>query len=51
MQMKKGLVSKEEFLKEAAACIAEYYHRSGQEDAALLTEFEQYIFGYSSCRD
>lgn len=47
MQMKKGLISKEAFLDEAAACIAEYYHRSGQEDAALLTEFEQYIFGYS----
>lgn len=47
MQMKKGLVSKEAFLEEAASCIAEYYHRSEKEDAALLTEFEQYIFGYS----
>lgn len=47
MQMKKGLISKEAFLNEAAGCIAEYYHRSEQEDAALLTEFEQYIFGYS----
>lgn len=47
MQMKKGLVSREAFLEEAAGCIAEYYHRSGQEDAALLAEFEQYIFGYS----
>lgn len=47
MQMKKGLVSKEAFLEEAKSCIAEYYHRSAREDAALLTEFEQYIFGYS----
>ena len=39
MQMKKGLVSREAFLEEAAACIAEYYHRSGQEDAALLAEY------------
>lgn len=47
MQMKKGLVSREAFLEEAAGCIAEYYHRSRQEDAVLLAEFEQYIFGYS----
>ena len=37
MQMKKGLVSKEAFLEEAKSCIAEYYHRSAKEDAALLT--------------
>lgn len=47
MQMKKGLVSKETFLREAAAHIADYYHRSEEEDKSLLTEFEQYIFGYS----
>ncbi len=47
MQMKKGLVSKGAFLEEAARHIAEYYHRSESADAALLREFEQYIFGYS----
>lgn len=51
MQMKKGLVSKETFLREAAAHIADYYHRSEEEDKSLLTEFEQYIFGYSRLSD
>lgn len=47
MQMKKGQMSKETFLQEAAGYIAEYYHRSAEEDALLLKEFEEYIFGYS----
>lgn len=47
MQMRKGLVTKDAFLEEAARHIADYYHRSGEEDRALLAEFEQYIFGYS----
>lgn len=47
MQMKKGLVSKDAFLKDAEQHIKTYYHRSEQEDAALLKEFEQYIYGYS----
>lgn len=47
MQMKKGLMSKEAFLKEALLHIETYYHKSKQEDAELLKEFEQYIFGYS----
>lgn len=47
MQMKKGLMSKEAFLEEASLHIAAYYHRSPEEDAGLLKEFEQYIFGYS----
>ena len=47
MQMKKGQMSKETFLEEAAGYIAEYYHRSVEEDKVLLREFEEYIFGYS----
>lgn len=47
MQMKKGLMSKEVFLKDAEEHIRTYYHRSDREDAELLKEFEQYIFGYS----
>ena len=45
--MKKGLMSKEAFLKDAGEHIRTYYHRSGREDEELLKEFEQYIFGYS----
>lgn len=47
MQLKKGQLSKEAFLEEAAGHIAEYYHRTPKGDEALLEEFEQYIFGYS----
>lgn len=47
MQLKKGQLSKEAFLEEAAGHIAEYYSRTPKEDKALLEEFEQYIFGYS----
>ncbi len=46
MQMKKGMMSKEEFLKEAEEYIAARY--CGQEDRKELLElFERYIFGYS----
>lgn len=47
MQMKKGMMPKEAFLEEALLHIQTYYHRSAEEDARLLKEFEQYIFGYS----
>ena len=47
MQMKKGLLSKEEFLEDAAHHIAAYYHLGSGEQKQLLEEFEQYIFGYS----
>lgn len=47
MQMKRGQLSKEEFLQDALHYIAEYYHRSEEEDSRLLEEFEEYIFGYS----
>ena len=47
MQMKRGQLSKEDFLAEAAGHIAAYYP-SGEEDRKkLLEDFEQYIFGYS----
>lgn len=47
MQMKKGLMTKDAFLEEASQHIRTYYHRTAEEDAGLLKEFEQYIFGYS----
>lgn len=47
MQMKKGILSKEEFLQDAKMHIAEFYHRSTELDQTLLQAFEQYIFGYS----
>lgn len=47
MQMKKGLVSKADFLQDAGQHIAAYYHRSEEADGELLKEFEQYIFGYA----
>ncbi len=45
MQMKKGQLSKEAFLAEAASHIAAYYPSEGGQK--LLDAFEQYIFGYS----
>lgn len=39
MQMKKGLVSKEVFLKDARQHIETYYHRTDQADEELLKEF------------
>ncbi len=47
MQMKKGQLSKEAFLAEAAHHIATYYTLTGREVKKLLDAFEQYIFGYS----
>lgn len=47
MQMKKGVMSREDFLKEALEHIAAYYHIPEEDDKELLKEFEQYIFGYS----
>ena len=46
MQMKRGLLSKEDFLREASEHIAAYYSTPGG-DKELLGLFEQYIFGYS----
>jgi len=47
MQMKKGQLSKEVFLAEAARHIATYYSLTGEQEKRLLEAFEQYIFGYS----
>lgn len=47
MQMKKGQLTKEAFLAEAASHIATYYTLTGKEAKKLLDAFEQYIFGYS----
>ena len=47
MQMKKGQLSKEAFLAEAASHIATYYPTHAESRKKLLEDFEQYIFGYS----
>ena len=47
MQMRKGQLSKEAFLAEAAGHIATYYPSSAEGQGKLLEDFEQYIFGYS----
>ena len=47
MQLKKGKLTKEEFLREAGEHIAVYCHTTQEEDEELLKAFEQYIFGYS----
>lgn len=47
MQMRRGVMMREEFLEEAKHYIEEHYQRSGKELENLLYSFEQYIFGYS----
>ncbi len=47
MQMRKGKLTKEEFLKETAAHIAMYYELAPAQRKRLLDAFERYIFGYS----
>ncbi len=47
MQMRKGQLSKEAFLAEAAGHIATYYPSSQESRKKLLEDFERYIFGYS----
>lgn len=47
MQMKKGLLTKEVFLEEAARHIEAYYGLTQEQGKQLLDSFEQYIFGYS----
>ena len=47
VQMKKGMLSREEFLEDAGQHIKEFYHRTQEQDEELLKNFEQYIFGYS----
>lgn len=47
MQMKKGQLTKESFLEEAARHIALYYTLAPEQEKELLEAFERYIFGYS----
>ncbi len=47
MQMKKGLLRKEEFLEDAREHIAAYYQVPPGLSEKLLKAFEEYVFGYS----
>ena len=47
IQMKKGLISRESFLKEAAQYVQDVYAVSSEQAQELTDLFEQYIFGYS----
>ncbi len=47
MQMKRGQLSREDFMAEAADHIASYYPVGEEAGKKLLEAFEQYIFGYS----
>lgn len=47
LQMKKGVLDKEAFLRDVEQHLDAYYVISGWEREKLLKSFEQYIFGYS----
>ena len=47
IQMKKGVISRENFLEEARQHIQEYFEVTQEEEQELVKTFEQYIFGYS----
>lgn len=47
MQMKKGVLSREDFLAEVRSHIATHYQKNNRQTEELITAFEQYIFGYS----
>lgn len=47
MQVKRGVMGKEEFLAEVRSHIRLHYHTGEAKIEQLLTEFEQYVFGYS----
>lgn len=47
MQVKKGNMSREDFLEEVRKHIEHYYPYSGKQREELLERFEQYVFGYS----
>lgn len=47
MRLKKGLLSKEDFLAEAKEYIHKYYANVSKPEEKIFREFEQYIFGYS----
>ena len=45
VQVKKGILSKEQFLREVLKHIEQNYHLPVEKQADLLKEFEQYVFG------
>ncbi len=47
LQMKKGLLGKEEFLQEAKVHLQNYYKLPEEICEEVIKRFEQYIFGYS----
>ena len=47
MQVKKGSMSREEFLAEVRGHVEHYYPSSASKQESLLESFEQYVFGYS----
>jgi len=47
MQMKRGQLTKADFLSEVSSHVETYYRLAGERKQRLLEEFEQYIFGYS----
>lgn len=47
MQMKRGILGREDFLKEARSHVQAHYSLDGRQTEELLTAFEQYVFGYS----
>ena len=47
MQVKKGMMSREDFLDEVRRHVDHYYPSSEKQRERLLESFEQYVFGYS----
>ena len=47
MQMKKGILSRKEFLREARAHVDAYFHLPPGLAEKVMSAFEEYIFGYS----
>ncbi len=47
MQMKRGILGREDFLAEVRSYIATHYPGREEQQEDLLTAFEQYVFGYS----
>ena len=47
MQLRKGTLGKEEFLKEAGQHLHRYDPQSTERERRIMEAFEQYIFGYS----
>ncbi len=47
MQMRRGILGKEEFLQEAAGHLRRHYQMREETEKEVLKAFEQYVFGYS----